>query len=122
MQFLVLNLTTPNSSHNLLILNRLVVSPSTSITSFKGGKPTILTILLPKMQAFLPSPKVTDPLTFISTKDSNQFLSPVICLEQPLSKYHLSLRHALRAVNATIQTTLVSSMLEVIAKEHSKFS
>ena len=60
--------------------------------------------------AFLPSPNVTAPLTHSLENVVNLLLSPVMCLEQPLSKYQVSDLHGESAVRATPQKVVLEQL------------
>ncbi|KAE9591201.1 hypothetical protein Lalb_Chr20g0115921 [Lupinus albus] len=69
------------------MLRRLCLSPSTYSTSsivVEGGFPILPT---PRIFPLLLSPYVTYPLS-LGVRTENLLLSPVICFEQPLSRYH----------------------------------
>ncbi|CAL0319919.1 unnamed protein product [Lupinus luteus] len=69
------------------MLRRLCLSPSTYSTPsivVEGGFPILTT---PRILPLLYSPYVTYPLS-LGVRKENLLLSPVMCFEQPLSKYH----------------------------------
>ncbi|KAE9598408.1 hypothetical protein Lalb_Chr15g0080461 [Lupinus albus] len=81
------------------MLRRLCLSPSTYSTSsivVEGCFPILPT---PRIFPLLLSPYVTYPLS-LGVRTENLLLSPVICFEQPLSKYH-KLRAALKSTCKT---------------------
>ncbi|KAE9607831.1 hypothetical protein Lalb_Chr09g0334311 [Lupinus albus] len=81
------------------MLRRLCLSPSTYSTSsivVEGGFPILPT---PRIFPLLLSPYVTYPLS-LGVRTEDLILSPVICFEQPLSKYH-KLRAALKSTCKT---------------------
>lgn len=69
------------------MLIRLACSHWTSSTYSKWGKPGTSRVSLPRILPFCPSLNVTDPP--LGWTDFRCLLLPIMCLEQPLSKYHL---------------------------------
>ena len=94
--FLLENSTTKSWSHIWLILNRFTFRPSTYRTFAMFGNPGSEMIPFPLIYDLLPSPKVTLPL-FLDLKTLKRDQSPVMCLEQPLSRYH---KHGSITLNA----------------------
>ena len=78
------NSTMKSWSHIWLMLNRFTFRPSTYRTFAMSGSPSREMIPFPLIYDLLPSPKVT----LSHFLDSKRDQSPVMCLEQPLSRYH----------------------------------
>ena len=78
------------------MLNRFTFRPSTYRTFAMSGNPCKELIPFPLICDFLPSPKVTLP-PFLDLKTLERDRSPVMCLEQPLSRYH---KHVSLTLNA----------------------
>ena len=70
--------------------------PSTYRTFAMSGSPGREMIPFPLICDLLPSPKVTLP-PFLDSKTLKRDQSPVMCLEQPLSRYH---KHVSITLNA----------------------
>ncbi|KAK2436587.1 gag-protease polyprotein [Trifolium repens] len=81
------------------MLIRFAVSPFTSNTFSKLGNSLLTSLPIPKISPLAPSPKFTE-LEAYPFKSFRYVSTPVICLEQPLSKYQSSLDDALRDVCA----------------------
>ena len=76
------------------MLNRFTLRPSTYKTFAMFGSPGREMIPFPLIYDLLPSPKVT--LThFLDSKTLKRDRSPVMCLKQPLSRYHKHMSIAL---------------------------
>ena len=69
------------------MLNRFTLKPSTYRTFAMSGNPGREMIIFPLIYDLLPSPKVTLP-PFLDSKTLKRDRSPVMCLEQPLLRYH----------------------------------
>ena len=69
------------------MLNRFTFKPFTYRTFAMSSSLGREIIPFPLIYDFLPSPKVTLP-PFLDSKTLNRDQSPVMCLEQPLSRYH----------------------------------
>jgi len=87
-QWLASKVTFRFLSHNWLILSKLCLSPSTSKTSSISTTDEDLIFPVPIILPLLLSPYMTCPLTLWEIL-LNFLLSPVMCLEQPLSRYHI---------------------------------
>ena len=81
------NSTMKSWSHIWFMLNRFTLKPSTYKTYAMSGSPGREMIPFPLIYDLLPSPKVTLP-PFLESKTLKRDRSLVICLEQPLSRYH----------------------------------
>ena len=81
------NSTMKSWSHIWLMLNRFTLRPSTYRTFEMSGSPSREMIPFPLIYDLLPSPKVTLP-PFLDSKILKRDRSPVMCLEQLLSRYH----------------------------------
>ena len=90
MQALDSNLIIYPLSHNWLMLKRLCFKPSTNKTSSIKKLDLLPMVPLPMILPLLLSPKVTYPSSMLVSLE-NWDGSPVICLEHPLSRYHLLL-------------------------------
>jgi len=82
-----LKITSNPLSHNWLMLSRLCFKPCTYWTFYILAELGLPIIPLPLILSLSLFPNVTSPPSFFS-KVRKQSLSPVMCLEQPLSKYH----------------------------------
>ncbi|CAL0309389.1 unnamed protein product [Lupinus luteus] len=69
------------------MLRRLCLSPSTYGTPSIVVEGGFLILLTPSILPLLLSPYVTYPLS-LGVRTENLLLSPVMCFEQPLSRYH----------------------------------
>ena len=78
------------------MLNRFTLRPSTYRTFAMSSNSSREMIHFPLICDLLPSPKVTLP-PFLDLKTLKRDRSPVMCLEQPLSRYH---RHVSITLNA----------------------
>ena len=94
--FLLENSTMKSWSHIWLILSRFTLRPSTYRTFAMSGCPSREMIPFPLICDLLPSPKVTLP-PFLDLKTFKRDQSPVMCLEQPQSRYH---KHVSITLNA----------------------
>ena len=90
------NSTMKSWSHIWLILSRFTLRPSTYRTFAMSGNPSREMIPFPLICDLLPSPKVTLP-PFLDLKTFKRDQSPVMCLEQPQSRYHKHLSNTLNA-------------------------
>ena len=90
------NSTMKSWSHIWLILRRFTLKPSTYRTFAMSGNPDREMIHFPLICDLLSSPKVTLP-PFLDSKTLKRDRSPVMCLKQPLSRYH---RHVSITLNA----------------------
>jgi hypothetical protein len=80
------------SIHKLRDRKKIVSILTTRVTSFKVKKSFALMTPVPSNLSFLSSPKVTYSLCDKGMRLENQFLSPIICHEQPKSMSHVSSR------------------------------
>ena len=78
------------------MLNRFTFRPSTYRTFAMSGSLGREMILFPLICDLLPSPNVTLP-PFLDSKTLKRDQSPVMCLEQPLSRYHKHMSITLNA-------------------------
>ena len=78
------------------MLNKFTLRPSTYRTFAISGSLGRETIPFPLTYDLLPSPKVTLP-PFLNSKTLKRDRSPVMCLEQPLSRYHKHISITLNA-------------------------
>ena len=78
------------------MLNRFTLRPSTYRTFAMSGSLGREMILFPLICDLLLSPKVTLP-PFLDSKTLKRDRSPVMCLEQPLSRYHKQVSITLNA-------------------------
>ena len=90
------NSTMKSWSHIWLMLNRFTLRLSTYRTFAMSNSLGREIIPFPLICDFLPSPKVTLP-PFLDSKTLKRDQSPVMCLEQPLSRYH---KHVSITLNA----------------------
>ena len=74
-------------SHIWLMLNRFTLRPYLYRTFAMSSSPGREMIPFPLICNLLPSPKVTLP-PFFDSKTLKRDRSPVMCLKQPLSRYH----------------------------------
>ena len=81
------NNTMKSWSHIWLMLNKFTLRPSTYNTFAMSNSPSREIVPFPFIWDLLPSPKVTFP-HFLDSKTLKREWSPVLCLEQPLSRYH----------------------------------
>ena len=81
------NNTTKSWTHIWLILNRFTLRPFTYSTFAMFGNPGSEMVPFPLIYDLLSSPKVTLP-PFLESKTLKRDRSPVMCLEQLLSRYH----------------------------------
>ena len=78
------------------MLNKFTFRPSTYNTFAMFGSPGKETVPFPLIYDLLPSLKVT-LLSFLASKTLKRDRSPVMCLEQPLSRYY---KHVSITLNA----------------------
>ena len=78
------------------MLNRFTLRPSTYRIFAMFGSPGREMIPFPLIYDLLPSPKVTLP-PFLDSKTLKRDQSPIMCLEQLLSRYH---KHVSITLNA----------------------
>ena len=90
------NSTMKSWSHIWLMFNRFTLRPSTYRTFAMSSSPGREMILFPLIYDLFPSPKVTFP-PFLDSKTLKKDRSPIMCLEQPLSRYH---KHVSITLNA----------------------
>ena len=90
------NSTMKSWSHIWLMLNRFTLRPSTYRTFTMSGSPSREMIPFPLIYDLLPSPKVTLP-PFLDLKTLKRDQSSVMCLKQPLSRYHKHMSITLNA-------------------------
>ena len=90
------NSTIKSWSHIWLMLNKFTLRPSTYKTFAMSGNPCREMIHFPLICDLLPSPKVTLP-PFLDSKTLKRDRSPVMCLEQLLSRYHKHMSITLNA-------------------------
>ena len=83
-------------SHIWLMLNRFALKPSTYRTFAMSSSPGREMILFSLICDLLPLPKVTLP-HFLDSNTLKRDRSSVMCLEQPLSRYH---KHVSITLNA----------------------
>ena len=86
-------------SHILLMLNKFTLKPSTYSTFAMPSIPGREMVPFPLICDLLPSLKVTLPL-FLDSKTLKRDRSPVMCLEQLLSRYH-------KHVSTTLNTDFI---------------
>ena len=87
MHFPFENSTIKSWSHIWLMLNRFTLRPFTYRTFAMSGSPSKEMIPFPLICDLLLSPKVTLP-PFLDSKNLKRDRSQVMCLEQPLLRYH----------------------------------
>ena len=93
------NSTIKSWSHIWLMLDKLTLRTSTYNTFAMSGNPGRKIVPFPLIYDFLLSPKVTLP-PFLYSKNLKRKQSPVMCLKQPLSRYH-------KHVSITINTDFI---------------
>ena len=81
------NSTIKSWSHIWLMLNKFTLRPSTYRTFAMSSSPGREMIRFPLICDLLPLPNVTLP-PFLDLKTLKRDRSPVMCLKQPLSRYH----------------------------------
>ena len=92
------------------MLNRFILRPFTYRTFAMSGSPGREMIHFPLIYDFLPSPKVTLP-PFLDSKTLKRDWSLVMCLEQPLSRYHKYVSITLNADFIMMHTSCLDDRL-----------